>query len=97
MGVCTVVSDKASVAKMKSRFTDNEINNLHLLGRMLGQTRRFATSQLNQAGKNYLFEMLDAAHNIPVSLINPDDYSIEDDIVRLTQLLDDMDDKRFVG
>ena len=29
-------------------------------------------------------------HNIPVSLINPDDYSIEDDIVRLTELLDDM-------
>ena len=78
------------------RFTDNEINNLHLLGRMLGQTRRFATSQLNKAEKNHLFEMLDAAHNIPASLINPDDYSIEDDIVRLKELLDDMDNKRFI-
>ncbi|MEI6269703.1 MAG: hypothetical protein WCP01_12555 [Methylococcaceae bacterium] len=81
---------------MASRFTDAEINNLHLLARMLGQTRRFATAPLNKAGKIHLFEMLDSAHNIPAALINPDDYQIADDIARLRVLIENMDDPRFI-
>jgi len=84
------------VGAMSSRFNDAEINNLHLLGRMLGQTRRFATAPLNKAGKNHLFEMLDAAHNIPASLINPDDYQIADDIAHLRLLIEEMGDPRFI-
>jgi len=84
------------VIAMASRFTDAEINNLHLLGRMLAQTRCFATAPLNKAGKNHLFEMLDAAHNIPAALINPDDYQIADDIEHLKVLIKNMDDPRFI-
>ena len=49
---------------MRNRFTETEINQLHLLGRMLASTRNFATSPLNKAGKNHLFEILDCAHNV---------------------------------
>ena len=35
---------------MTNRFTEEEISNLHLLGRMLASTRNFATSNLNSAG-----------------------------------------------
>ena len=81
---------------MSNRFTETEIRNLHLLGRMLGQSRRFATSPLNKAGKNHLFMMLDAAHNIPGALIDPEHYDIESDVARLKELLDGMDDPRFI-
>ena len=81
---------------MSDRFTETEINHLHLLGRMLGQSRRFATSNLNKDGKNHLFMMLDAAHNIPGALIDPEHYNIESDVARLKELLDGMDDPRFL-
>jgi hypothetical protein len=80
---------------MTNRFTEEEISNLHLLGRMLGQSRRFATSPLNKAGKNHLFMMLDAAHNIPGALIDPEHYDIESDVARLKELLDRMNDPIF--
>lgn len=81
---------------MSNRFTEEEISNLHLLGRMLGQSRRFATSNLNKAGKNHLFLMLDAAHNIPGALIDPEHYNIADDMEHLRMLLETMDDPRFI-
>ena len=81
---------------MSNRFTETEICNLHLLGRMLGQSRRFATSPLNKAGKNHLFMMLDAAHNIPGALIDPEHYDIESDVARLKELLDRMNDPIFL-
>ena len=81
---------------MSDRFTETEIRNLHLLGRMLASTRRFATSNLNKAGKNHLFLMLDAAHNIPGALIDPEHYNIESDVEHLRELLDGMDDPRFI-
>ena len=84
------------VVAMPNRFTDLEIGNLHLLGRMLAQARWFATSQLNKAGKQYLFEILDAAHNIPAALLNPNDYNISDDVEQLRVLLDKMNDPSFL-
>ena len=81
---------------MTNRFTEEEISNLHLLGRMLASTRNFATSPLNKAGKNHLFLMLDAAHNIPGALIDPEHYNIESDVVRLKELLDRMNDPIFL-
>ena len=81
---------------MSNRFTETEIRNLHLLGRMLGQSRRFATSPLNKAGKNHLFLMLDAAHNLPGALISPEHYDIADDMEHLGKLLDEMDDRSFL-
>ena len=81
---------------MSNRFTETEIRNLHLLGRMLGQSRRFATSPLNKAGKNHLFMMLDAAHNIPGALIDPEHYDIAADMEHLRELLDGMDDPSFL-
>ena len=82
---------------MSNRFTEEEISHLHLLGRMLGQSRRFATSNLNKAGKNHLFLMLDAGHNLPAALLNPEHYDIADDMEHLRELLDGMDDPRFIG
>ena len=81
---------------MRNRFTETEIRNLHLLGRMLGQSRRFATSPLNKAGKNHLFLMLDAAHNIPGALIDPEHYDIADDMEHLRKLLDGMNNPCFL-
>ena len=81
---------------MSNRFTETEINHLHLLGRMLAQTRRFATSPLNKAGKNHLFLMLDAAHNLPGALISPEHYDIADDMEHLGKLLDEMDNPNFL-
>jgi hypothetical protein len=81
---------------MPNRFTEIQINRLHLLGRMLARTRNFATSNLNKAGKNYLFMMLDAAHNIPAALLNPSAYEIADDVEHLSVLLDEMDDPSFI-
>ena len=78
-----------------SRFTETEINHLHLLGRMLASTRNFATSNLNSAGRFHLFMMLDAAHNIPGALLNPEHYDIESDVTRLKELLDGMNDPIF--
>jgi hypothetical protein len=63
---------------------------------MLGQSRRFATSPLNKAGKNHLFMMLDAAHNIPAALLNPNAYEINDDVEHLSVLLDEMGDPSFI-
>ena len=79
-----------------SRFTETEIDHLHLLGRMLGQSRRFATSPLNKAGKNHLFKILDAAHNLPGALLNPEHYDIADDMEHLGKLLDGIDDRSFL-
>jgi hypothetical protein len=81
---------------MSNRFTETEINQLHLLGRLLGQTRRFATSNLNKAGKQHLFYILDAAHNVPSALLNPSAYEITDDVEHLRVLLDEMDDPNFI-
>ncbi len=81
---------------MSNRFTETEINRLHLLGRMLASTRNFATSNLNKAGKNHLFMLLDTAHNIPAALLNPSDYEIADDVEHLSVLLDKMDDPSFI-
>ena len=80
---------------MSNRFTETEISNLHLLGRMLASTRNFATSNLNSAGRFHLFMMLDAAHNIPGALIDPEHYNIESDVARLKELLDGMNDPIF--
>ena len=80
---------------MSNRFTETEINHLHLLGRMLASTRNFATSPLNKAGKQHFFYILDAAHNIPGSLLNPEHYNIESDVARLKELLDGMNDPIF--
>ena len=71
---------------MSNRFTETEISNLHLLGRMLASTRNFATSNLNEAGKKHLFLMLDAAHNIPGALIDPEHYNIESDVERFKRI-----------
>ena len=81
---------------MRNRFTETEIDQLHLLGRMLASTRNFATSPLNKAGKNHLFMMLDAAHNLPGALISPEHYDIADDMEHLGKLLDEMDDRSFL-
>ena len=81
---------------MSNRFTETEIRNLHLLGRMLASTRNFATSNLNSAGRFHLFMMLDAAHNIPGALIDPEHYDIESDVARLKELLDRMNDPIFL-
>jgi len=81
---------------MSNRFTEAEIRNLHLLGRMLASTRNFATSNLNEAGKNHLFMMLDAAHNIPGALIDPEHYNIESDMKHLRELIDGMDNPNFL-
>ena len=81
---------------MSNRFTETEINRLHLMGRMLASTRNFSTSNLNKAGKNHLFMMLDAAHNIPAALLTPSAYDVADDVERLKELLDEMDDPRFI-
>ena len=81
---------------MSNRFTETEISNLHLLGRMLASTRNFATSNLNEAGKKHLFLMLDAAHNIPGALIDPEHYDIADDVERLRELLDGMNNPCFL-
>ena len=81
---------------MTNRFTEEEISNLHLLGRMLASTRNFATSPLNKAGKNHLFKMLDAGHNLPGALISPEHYDIADDMEHLRKLLETMDDPSFL-
>ena len=81
---------------MSNRFTETEINHLHLLGRMLAQTRRFATSNLNKYGQNHLFLMLDAAHNIPGALLNPEHYNIEDEMEDLRELLETMNNPNFL-
>ena len=81
---------------MSNRFTEEEVSHLHLLGRMLGQSRRFASSNLNKAGKNHLFKMLDAAHNISGALLNPERYDIAEDMEHLRELLDEMDEPRFL-
>ncbi len=81
---------------MRNRFTETEIDQLHLLGRMLATTRNFATSPLNKAGKQHFFYILDAAHNIPGSLLNPEHYNIESDVARLKELLDRMNDPMFL-
>ena len=81
---------------MSNRFTETEINQLHLLGRMLASTRNFATSNLNKAGKKHLFLMLDTAHNIPAALLNPSAYKITDDVEHLSVLLNEMDDPNFI-
>ena len=81
---------------MSDRFTETEIRNLHLLGRMLASTRNFATSNLNSAGRFHLFMMLDAAHNLPGALIDPEHYNIESDVERLKELLETMNDPIFL-
>jgi hypothetical protein len=40
--------------------------------------------------------MLDAAHNIPGALIDPEHYDIESDVARLKELLDRMNDPIFL-
>ena len=79
-----------------SRFTETEIDHLHLLGRMLAQTRRFATSPLNKAGRFHLYSVIDAGHNLPGALLNPEHYNIESDMEHLRELLDGMDDPSFL-
>ena len=81
---------------MSNRFTETEINHLHLLGRMLASTRNFATSPLNKAGKKHLSDILDAGHNVPGALIDPEHYNIESDVARLKELLDRMNDPIFL-
>ena len=81
---------------MSNRFTETEIRNLHLLGRMLASTRNFATSNLNSAGRFHLFMMLDAAHNLPGALISPEHYDIADDVEHLRKLLETMDNPCFL-
>jgi hypothetical protein len=63
---------------------------------MLASTRNFATSPLNKAGKQHFFYILDAAHNIPGALLNPEHYNIADDVERLRELLDDMNNPIFL-
>ena len=79
-----------------SRFTETEIDHLHLLGRMLASTRNFATSNLNSAGRFHLNLLLDSAHNLPGALISPEHYDIADDMEHLGKLLDEMDDRSFL-
>ena len=81
---------------MSNRFTEEEISRLHLLGRMLATTRNFATSPLNKAGKKHLSDILDAGHNVPGALIDPEHYNIESDVARLKELLDRMNDPIFL-
>ena len=81
---------------MSNRFTETEIDQLHLLGRMLASTRNFATSNLNEAGKKHLFLMLDAGHNLPGALLNPEHYDIESDMKHLRELLETMNDPIFL-
>ena len=81
---------------MSDRFSETEIDQLHLLGRMLASTRNFATSPLNKAGKKHLFEMLDCAHNLPGALLNPEHYDIADDMEHLRELLDGMNNPMFL-
>ena len=81
---------------MTNRFTEEEISNLHLLGRMLASTRNFATSPLNKAGKQHFFYILDAAHNIPGALLNPEHYNIESDMEHLRELLETMNNPMFL-
>ena len=81
---------------MRNRFTETEIDQLHLLGRMLASTRNFATSPLNKAGKQHFFYILDAAHNLPGALLNPEHYDIADDMEHLRELLDRMNDPSFL-
>ena len=71
---------------MSNRFTETEINHLHLLGRMLASTRNFATSPLNKAGKKHLSDILDAGHNVPGALIDPEHYNIESDVERFKRI-----------
>ena len=81
---------------MSNRFTEEEISRLHLLGRRLASTRNFATSPLNKAGKQHFFYILDAAHNLPGALLNPEHYDIADDMEHLRELLDRMNDPSFL-
>ena len=81
---------------MSNRFTETEISNLHLLGRMLASTRNFATSNLNSAGRFHLFMMLDAAHKLPGALIDPEHYNIESDMEHLRELLETMNNPMFL-
>ena len=81
---------------MSNRFTETEISNLHLLGRMLASTRNFATSNLNSAGRFHLNLLLDAAHNLPGALLNPEHYDIADDMGHLRELLDGMNNPMFL-
>ncbi len=80
---------------MSGRFTETEIRNLHLLGRMLASTRNFATSNLNSAGRFHLNLLLDSAHNLPGALLNPEHYDIADDMEHLRELLETMNDPNF--
>jgi hypothetical protein len=81
---------------MRNRFTETEIDHLHLLGRMLASTRNFATSPLNKAGKQHLSDILDAGHNLPGALLNPSAYDVADDVERLKELLDGMNNPCFL-
>ena len=81
---------------MSNRFTETEIDQLHLLGRMLASTRNFATSPLNKAGRFHLAMLLDSCHKLPGALLNPEHYDIEDDMEHLRGLLDGMDDPSFL-
>ena len=81
---------------MSNRFTEAEIRNLHLLGRMLASTRNFATSNLNSAGRFHLFMMLDTAHKLPGALLNPEHYNIEDEMEDLRELLETMNNPNFL-
>ena len=81
---------------MSGRFTQTEINHLHLLGKMLASTRNFATSNLNSAGRFHLNLLLDSAHNLPGALISPEHYDIADDMEHLGKLLDEMDNPCFL-
>ena len=81
---------------MSDRFTETEICNLHLLGRMLASTRNFATSNLNSSGRFHLNLLLDAAHNLPGALLNPEHYDIAVDMEHLRELLDGMNNPCFL-
>jgi hypothetical protein len=63
---------------------------------MLASTRNFATSPLNKAGKQHFFYILDAAHNLPGALLNPEHYDIADDMEHLRELLDGMNNPCFL-
>ena len=81
---------------MSDRFTETEIRNLHLLGRMLASTRNFATSPLNKAGRFHLAMLLDSCHKLPAALLNPSAYDVADDVERLKELLDGMNNPNFL-
>ena len=81
---------------MSNRFTETEINHLHLLGRMLASTRNFATSPLNKAGRFHLAMLLDSCHKLPGALLNPSAYDVADDVERLKELLDGMNNPNFL-